>query len=557
MRRQNKHNVNRRTRLNVEALEARRLMSVNADFNGDGFDDLAVGVPYEAIGTIQNAGAVHIIYGSPSGLLATKNQFWTQDSPGIQDESEENDTFGASLAGGDFNKDGFADLAIGHPGEGVGAGLDRAGAVTLLYGSSDGLTDAGSRTFHQNSPRIREIAEADDYFGTSLATGDFNKDSFTDLAIGVPFEDHGGLTDAGSVHILYGGGGGISGPGNQQWTLDSGGMPGVAAAIDAFGYSLAAGDFNADGGDDLAIGIMLSDDQAFNGGAVAVMYAGPLGLLPPGSQLLHQNTPDVPDVAEPGDGFGASIAAGDFNGDGVADLAICAIGEIIGSVIAGAVNVVYGSAEKGLTGDNGQFFSQDDLDTTDGNEHNDGFGGELTAGDLDGDGRDELAIGTRLENVGSITHAGTVTFIYGSATGLDLTANKTLIQEDLGLGGVSEHTDRFGAALGFGDFDGDSRFDLVIGVPEEDIGTFQFGGQVYVMYGDAPNQLWDQDSPGILDAMEAGDGFGGGLDGGAGGKSAPGGGSGRQDLAQLVSADFELESLLTKPNKRRLLSGRR
>ena len=91
------------------------------DFNGDGFADLAIGVPGESVGSVTGAGAVNVIYGSSIGLTATGNQFWTQDKLGIGNSAEPFDRFGDSLAWGDFNGDGFSDLAIGVPYEDVGS----------------------------------------------------------------------------------------------------------------------------------------------------------------------------------------------------------------------------------------------------------------------------------------------------------------------------------------------------------------------------------------------------------------------------------------------------
>src|SRR5213596_1488996 len=66
------------------------------DFNGDGFEDLAISAFAEDVGTIVDAGAVQVMYGSAAGLSATGNQFWTQDSPGILDQAETQDLFGRS-----------------------------------------------------------------------------------------------------------------------------------------------------------------------------------------------------------------------------------------------------------------------------------------------------------------------------------------------------------------------------------------------------------------------------------------------------------------------------
>ena len=212
--------------------------TIHADFNGDGFDDLAVGVPFEDIGVISDAGAVNVLYGSSTiGLSSIGDQFWHQDSPGILDRSETDDNFGYSLAAGDFNGDGFDDLAVGVRNEDIGT-IGDAGAVNVLYGSATGLSSAGNQFWHQDRPGILDRAEAFDGFGWALVAGDFNNDGFDDLAVGVIGEDIGNITNAGAVNVLYGSATGLSSTGNQFLNQNSPGILDTAESGDNFGSAL-------------------------------------------------------------------------------------------------------------------------------------------------------------------------------------------------------------------------------------------------------------------------------------------------------------------------------
>jgi hypothetical protein len=161
------------------------------DFDGNGSPDWAAGFAENNVDC--SAGKVGIWYqgfdpGHPSDT-------WDADGPAPCDAN-----FGAALAIGDFNADGYADLAAGAPGDIVSENAS-AGSVRVRYGSAERLSAAGERVFNQNGSE----AEVNDAFGTALASGDFNCDAYADLAIGVPGED-GGQTaaDVGAVQILFG-----------------------------------------------------------------------------------------------------------------------------------------------------------------------------------------------------------------------------------------------------------------------------------------------------------------------------------------------------------------
>jgi disulfide bond formation protein DsbB len=120
--------------------------------------DLAIGVAKEDVGAASDAGAVNVLYGSSTGLTASGDQFWHQNSSGIADASEEFESFGSALAAANLGKSSQADLAIGVPYENLGAAMD-AGTVNVLYGTSTGLTASGSQVWHQNSSGIADAAE--------------------------------------------------------------------------------------------------------------------------------------------------------------------------------------------------------------------------------------------------------------------------------------------------------------------------------------------------------------------------------------------------------------
>jgi FG-GAP repeat len=482
------------------------------DFNGDGFADLAIGIPFENVEGTSNAGAVQVLYGSASGLTSI-DQFWTQNAIGT-DPSEVEDEFGTAVATGDFDADGFTDLAIGAPSEDVGA-TGGAGAVNVLYGSSTGLAATGDQFWTQNSSAVLDSSEGGDQFGENLAAGDFNGDGRSDLAVGVPFEDVGGVGDAGVVNMLYGSSTGLTATGNQLWTQDSTGVLDSAESGDAFGWSLTAADFGKSSQADLAIGVFFEDvGGAIKAGAVNVLYGSSIGLTEDGNQFWTQNSSGILNSSEGGDDFGFSLAAANFGKGTQSDLAVGVPFEDLGAINnAGAVNVLYGSST-GLTTTGNQVWSQNSTGILDSPEDADDVGFSLAAANFGKGTQSDLAIGVPFEDVGVAGDAGAVNVLYGSSAGLTRTGNQFWTQDSTGIVDSSEAFDGFGLAVGSANFGKSTQADLAVGVADENVEAISNAGAVNVLYGSsdgltaAGDQFWNQDATGILDSAETGDHFG-------------------------------------------------
>ena len=278
-----------------------------ADFGNSAQDDLAIGVPSEDAGAIADSGAVHVLYGTATGVASAGSQYWTQDSAGIADSAEAGDRFGAALAADDVGHTTDADLAVGVPGEDNGAIAD-SGVVHVLYGTAGGLAGTGSQLWSQNSAGVADSPEAGDAFGASLAIGDLDAGGQGDLAIGVPGEDNGAIADSGMVHVLYGTAGGLASTGSQLWSQNSAGIADSPEAGDRFGAALATADFGKSAQDDLAIGVPSEDAGAIaDSGAMHILYGGPTGLASTASQYWTQNSAGIADSAEAGDRFGGGL----------------------------------------------------------------------------------------------------------------------------------------------------------------------------------------------------------------------------------------------------------
>ncbi|WP_375423436.1 FG-GAP repeat protein [uncultured Friedmanniella sp.] len=488
--------------------------AVPADFNDDGYADIAVGVPGEDIGAATDAGSVQILYGSATGIVPSSSRTFRQGAGGVLDSPETGDHFGAAVAIGNFNGDAYADVAVGVPGEDF-AGVTDAGAVQIFYGSASGITAAGNRFLSQATAGSASSPRAGDRFGTTLAAGDIAGSTQADLAVGVPYEDVGSAKDAGAVQILRGSPSGITISGDQLLTQNTAGAGDKSERGDRFGAALAIGNLGAGTKRDLAVGVPLEDvGKVVDAGAIQ-FFPGTTGAVTTrGDKVITQNSSGVGDKSEKGDRFGSALAVADFAGSSYKDLAVGIPYENVGKAAdAGAIALLRGT-KSGLTTLHDQFISQDSKSAVDKAEKSDRFGSALAGANLTRTSKADLAVGVPLENFNGKSDAGAVQIIPGATGGLDL-GHDQLIQQDLkGSDAAVETGDHFGAALGAANTIGTSFADLTVGVPYEKVGTATAGGSVQVFQGQSNyvtaggDQVFTQSSAPGVSASENGDHFG-------------------------------------------------
>ncbi|MDQ0991984.1 FG-GAP and VCBS repeat-containing protein [Streptomyces sp. V3I7] len=402
------------------------------DFDGDGYRDFVM-----LGGEHGKDGRVTVVYGTSTGP-GTRVQTLHQDSPGIPGAVEEGDQWGFAATSADLDRDGYADLVVASPGEQVGD-IKNRGGLTVVWGGSKGL---GSGTVF-SSPIAPEYPGSGDKFGLDVVAGDFDGDGDQDLTA---------ISDSQAGAVL------LKGPftrtgGHGGWQSLGGdyGLPNIS--------QLAAGRVTADGATDL---YLLGRDLERDTDVYLWVYFHRGGA----DFTRRASATRIPDDGGHQLGGGPLTAIGDFDKDGYGDLAL-GRGFENPDGERGYVTVQYGGPTGPDTARTPVKFTQDTAGVPGASENEDHFGAVVAAGDVNGDGYADLAVGAPGEDLEGKRDPGLVTVLLGRAGGLSGTGAKSYGQSTSGIAGTAENDDRFGQDLKLTDYTRDGRADLMVDVNEQ------------------------------------------------------------------------------------------
>ena len=406
------------------------------DIDGDGFGDVIVGARYYANGQGQDAeGAAFVYRGSANGL--------DKNNPVIIEGNQYNAAMGNKVSSaGDVNGDGYSDILISaYLAE---DGATDEGKVYLHLGSSNGIDPQPETTFEGN--------QINSHLGSSVAcAGDVNGDGYSDIMLGAEYYDKGQVNE-GTVLVFYGSKDGVSS--NIFSGLESNQANGW------FGTAVSsAGDVNGDGYSDILVGCYTFDNGQTDEGHVFVYHGSAEGIGTDDAVTLSGSVS--------GAMMGYSVAsAGDVNSDGFDDV-ILGAPEFDFNGTTGGVAIVYYGSVNGIVLGNQTMLSK--------NQAGANFGISVNgAGDVNGDGYDDVVVGANAYNNGQ-SGEGIAVIYYGSNSGVSQASSKTLENNTA--------DSMFGYTVsGAGDINRDGYADLIVGAPGISAGPATFGA-VYVYSG--------------------------------------------------------------------------
>jgi FG-GAP repeat protein len=459
-------------------------LALLGDLDGDGLDELAVGVPGADVGGT-NQGAVQILFLNVDGSLRGSLTIG-ESTGGFGGTLEIGDEFGSALAcPGDLDGNGVRDLLVGTPLDDVNSSSDQ-GSVWVLFLQPGGAVVATASIVSPASGTPNSI----DHFGWALAgLGDLDGNGTREIAVGAPRDDDGG-NDRGAVWLFS-----LSAAGSvlseRKFSATSGGFVGPLVNFDTFGSALASlEDRNGDGQRDLFVGAPLGESgTCFDAGEAWFLFLAATGGYV-GERRGGGDCAALPRGAHYGSAF---ADLGDMDGNGTRELAVGSAFENAGS----------GKTRLLSLANDGSIVSQREITGFAGTAR---FGSALAnLGDLDGDGSIELAVG--LPNVRTVFPASS-----GAAWILSLSENGDEVRRTNLTAPISPSS-RFGKALAaLADMDGNGVRDLAVGMPGVDQGGLNAGAVQILRLDTAGGIVGRMTIDGTdLPLLQAGDRFGSAL----------------------------------------------
>ncbi|MER2511667.1 MAG: hypothetical protein ABTQ25_04480 [Nitrosomonas ureae] len=461
-------------------------VSSAGDVNGDGFDDVIIGAPGAPyIGS----GSSYVVFGRASGFDAVTNLSDLDGSNGFRLDGEtEGDQSGRSVSSaGDVNGDGFDDVIVGaflaDPND------YSSGSSYVIFGQASGFDAVMNLSDLDGSTGFRLDGEtARDYSGRSVSNaGDVNGDGFDDVIIGAPLANDPNGRYSGSSYVVFGKASGFDAAMNLSALDGSNGFRLDGATGDYLGTSVSnAGDVNGDGFDDVIVGAFRADPNGDRSGSSYVVFGQASGFdaVMDLSDLDGSNGFRL-DGERQLDYSGRSVSsAGDVNGDGFDDVIIGSRNANSNGLSSGSSYVIFGKASgfdatmdlSGLDGSNG--FRLDGEAAHD----NSGISSVSSAGDVNGDGFDDVIIGAYGAPNGD--HFGSSYVVFGKASGFDAAMNLSTLDGSNGfrLDGETTGDNLGGSVSSAGDVNGDGFDDLIVGAwgadPNGDL-----SGSSYIIFG--------------------------------------------------------------------------
>ncbi|MEJ1970004.1 MAG: hypothetical protein WDN03_15435 [Rhizomicrobium sp.] len=465
------------------------------DINRDGYADLIIGAPRDGA----SSGTAYVLLGSAAGFAAAVDVTALNGTDGfaIRGIPGSGEATGESVSSaGDINGDGFADLIIGAP-YAIDATLNaNPGAAYVVFGHGGTFSDVDVSSLDgSNGFRILGAASGDRTGYSVSSVGDINGDGFGDVVVGAEDADPNG-TASGAAYVVFGRAGGFGATVDVS-TLDgsNGFKISGAAATDQFGHSVSsAGDVNGDGFADIVIGAFGSAaNGTLYGGASYVVFGKATGF----AANIDLSTLDGTNgflIDASGAGaqhVGWSVAgAGDVNGDGFADLLISARNANGDAPVSGVSYVVFGKASGfGATVDLGALDGSNGFAITGAHSFDYASWSVKSAGDVNGDGFDDVIIGALDADPNGHDAAGAAYVVFGKPGGFGASVDLAALDGTDGfeIGGFVPNGYAGASVSAAGDLNGDGLSDLIVGAYHASSGGSTYAGQSYVVYGILPD----------------------------------------------------------------------